>query len=299
MKVLYQVFLCACIFGYATCQSINDLDVEDVKKKLGDAIPELDGLDTSNFNTSKLPKQEDVENVLKEKCKKQGAENAVDKLKDQQDLVKGCVESHVNYTVVIEELEEAKKTGSMDEVFGKYCKKWPSIYSCFDNVTATARLCMDDKEEKAFNKSQKILNELQEFMCFKDGDRLAMFVAEGGVECVQEQKEGVQNCINSTVGTRIPDSEDFSVTNLPTFLFSAKDCQDFDKIRVCVNNELEKCKDSTPANIVDAFFKFLKKHMPCTPEAKAMVSNPVESSHGSFAASLAVVIVAALSLKAF
>lgn len=61
----------------------------------------------------------------------------------------------------------------MDEVFGKYCKKWPEIYGCLDNVTATARSCMDNKEEAAFNKSLQILSELQEFMCFKDGDRMA------------------------------------------------------------------------------------------------------------------------------
>lgn len=61
----------------------------------------------------------------------------------------------------------------MDEVFGKYCNKWPAIYACLDNVTATARLCMDSKEEKAFNKSLQILAELQEFVCLKDGDRMA------------------------------------------------------------------------------------------------------------------------------
>lgn len=30
-------------------------------------------------------------------------------------------------------------------------------------------------------------------------------------------------------------------------------------VQTCVVEELEKCKDSTPANIVDALFKFVKK----------------------------------------
>uniref|UniRef100_V5I8Q2 Hemolymph protein n=1 Tax=Anoplophora glabripennis TaxID=217634 RepID=V5I8Q2_ANOGL len=197
---------------------------------------------------------------------------------------------------------KTKKTGSMDEVFGKYCNKWPSIYACLDNVTLTARSCMDDKEEVAFNKSLQIVSELQEFMCFKDGDRLAMFVAEGGMECVNEQKDGIQKCINETVGEKIPDPEDFSVASLPTFLFSRRDCEDFDNIRACVNKELEKCKNTTPANIVDAFFKFLKKHMPCgTTEVRG--ASPVQSEPSwaakSFSASSLFTVVVLLSLKMF
>lgn len=79
----------------------------------------------------------------------------------------------MNATQLQEELEEASKTGSMDEVFAKYCSKWPKIYSCFDKATVYMRQCMDKKEEDAFNKTLEIITELKEFMCFKDGDRLA------------------------------------------------------------------------------------------------------------------------------
>lgn len=34
---------------------------------------------------------------------------------------------------------------------------------------------------------------------------------------------------------------------------------DLSKVQTCVVAELEKCKDSTPANIVDALFRFIKK----------------------------------------
>lgn len=261
MKVSHGIIFVVFI-GSVVCQSSNDLDVNDIEKKLKD-IPGIDEIDTSKFNSTNLPKAEDVENVLREKCKTNGAESAVDELQEQQEKLKICIEQYINFTRVQKELDKAKKTGSMDEVFGKYCKKWPSMYACFDNVTSIARSCMNDNEKKAFNKTVDILLELQEFVCFKDGDRIAMFVAEGGVQCVQERKEGVQSCLNATLGARIPESDDLSIATLPSFLFTPKDCQDFDTVRECVNVELEKCKDSTPANIVDAFFKFLKKHMPC------------------------------------
>lgn len=45
--------------------------------------------------------------------------------------------------------------------------------------------------------------------------------------------------------------------------------RDFDTLRNCITTELEKCEDSTPANIVDALFKFLKKQMPCQSKSKS------------------------------
>ncbi|KAJ8952135.1 hypothetical protein NQ318_018471 [Aromia moschata] len=272
MNMPRRFFLIAAIVGYVASQTINEIDVDDVKKKLEAEIPGIDEFE-EKLNKTKLPSAEDVQEVLKEKCKKNGAEDAIENLQEQQVYTKECVESYLNYDEIQNELNEAKKTGSMDEVFGKYCKKWPSIYACFDNVTTSAKRCMDNRELKAFNKSMEILDELQSFMCFKDGDRLAMFVAEGGVECIKEQKDGVLECLNSTLGSRIPDPDDLSVGSLPTFLFTEKDCEDFDVVRECVNKQLEKCKDSTPANIVDAFFKFLKKHMPCQSSPARIAEN--------------------------
>lgn len=38
-----------------------------------------------------------------------------------------------------------------------------------------------------------------------------------------------------------------------------KICSDLGKLQNCVVEELEKCKDSTPANIIDALFRFIKR----------------------------------------
>lgn len=278
---IYSLFAVLLVFGTALSQISNNLDFDDLQKQLKDSgVPNVadiekklqeNGVTLPNLNTTQLDVQK-VENVLTEKCKKQGAEDAVESLKNQQEVLKSCITDKVNISNIQDELEEAKKTGSMDEVFAKYCQKWPDVYQCVENVTVTVRSCMTEKEEKAFNKSLEIMEDLQEFMCFKDGDRLAMFVAEGGVECVQEQQEGIKNCLNATLGGRFPEPDEFSVATLPTFLFTEEDCQDFDKIRQCVNIELEKCKDTTPANIVDAFFKFLKKQMPCGKEGGEIVA---------------------------
>lgn len=265
MNIIQRAVIFSIVIVCIQCQSsLNDLDADKIKSKIEKGLGDLNiDIPDVDLNSTSMPNAEDIEKVLREKCEKNGATDAVDLIKEEQENARICIEKYVNFTTIEEELEEKKKTGSMDEVFSKYCKKWPDIKGCFDKAVSISRSCMDKKEEDAFNRTLDIINDLQEFMCYKDGDRLAMFVAEGGVECMSERKDGVQECVNKTLGSRIPDADDLSVTNLPVMLFTDRDCDDFEEVRECVNHELEKCKDSTPANIVDAFFKFLKKQLPC------------------------------------
>ncbi|KAJ8982433.1 hypothetical protein NQ317_007781 [Molorchus minor] len=106
----------------------------------------------------------------------------------------------------------------------------------------------------------------------------------------------MQKCLNSTLGARMPDAEDFSVSSLPSFVFSAKNCEDFDAVRKCVIEELEKCEKSTPANIVDAFFKFLKKQMSCDAKVAAVGQR---SSSWLTTSSTLLVLVSSLLLKVY
>lgn len=84
-----------------------------------------------------------------------------------------CVEAQVNVTTIQEELEVAKKTGSMDEVFAKYCKKIPDVMNCVKNVTEAFKPCLEDKEKESLKILANITESLLDFACYKDGDRIA------------------------------------------------------------------------------------------------------------------------------
>ncbi|XP_050304701.1 27 kDa glycoprotein-like [Anthonomus grandis grandis] len=286
--LMVSVLVFGSVLGDISQDPLKINNLEDMQSDLEKKLQE-NGIDIP-LNGTKID-TEKIENALKEKCKNENAEDAVDELKEQQNVVKDCVTQYINGTQINEELEEAKKTGSMDEVFTKYCKKWPDVYSCFNNVTTTVKKCLNEKEETVLDKSLKIVQDFQEFMCFKEGDRLAMFVAQGGIECLDQQQEGMKECFNATIGGRLPDQDTLSVATLPTFLFEEKDCEDFEKIRLCVNGVLEKCSDTTPANLVDASFKFIRKQMECavpTVDAKATAVGASTSSAATFRSVLAV-----------
>lgn len=88
-------------------------------------------------------------------------------------MLQECIEAQVNVTAVQEELEEAKKTGSMDEVFAKYCKKIPDVMSCVKKVNEAVKECLEDKEKDSLKILSNITESLLDFACFKDGDRIA------------------------------------------------------------------------------------------------------------------------------
>ncbi|XP_056639026.1 27 kDa hemolymph protein-like [Diorhabda sublineata] len=202
-----------------------------------------------------VPDFEDFEQV-KQRCDKKAGNGTFDKVKTARDQTETCLHNLVDLETVEKELEEAKKTGSMDEVFLKYCKKRPQMKNCVKIFYDAFEPCLEEDEKNAVNLTANVVSELGNFACFKDGDRLAMFVAEGGVECIKSRSDGIQNCFNKTIKFN-PDT--FSLNTIPKLTVNKKFCDDLTEIQGCVVTDLEKCEESTPANIIEAVFKFIKK----------------------------------------
>lgn len=73
----------------------------------------------------------------------------------------------------MEELEVAKKSGSMDEVFAKYCNKTPHFIDCTKTVTDKVTLCLNPEEKDNMKVVLNVTENLGKFICDKNGDRLA------------------------------------------------------------------------------------------------------------------------------
>ncbi|XP_019763017.2 27 kDa glycoprotein [Dendroctonus ponderosae] len=198
---------------------------------------------------------------IKRRCEEKGKSDTYERVKIAINETRTCLEGQISPSKIKEELEEAKKTGSMDEVFGKYCNKRQDYKNCIFKTVNVTKECLEEVEINHINSAVKVIEEIADFACYRDGDRLAMFVAEGGVECVSSRTEQIKDCVN---GTFKIDTSNLSLTSLPTLPFSLKidkdKCDKLSDIQQCVVNDLESnCKDTTPANIVDALFKYVKK----------------------------------------
>ncbi len=58
-------------------------------------------------------------------------------------------------------------------------------------------------------------------------------------------------------------TEKLSLENLPNLILTERECNDMEKLQKCIVNELEDCEESTPANLVESLFKFVRNETLC------------------------------------
>jgi hypothetical protein len=241
----------------AATLSGNEVDIEKLKSQLPEGIlPE-------GFNTSALPTADDAKKLFKEKCHKiSNNDEAFQKAENASDVFRDCLTGLVDFEALQKEIDQAQPNGDLDVVFNKYCRKRTIAIECMNVFSAAIEPCLDEKEVAGKATFVKIFTNLLNFVCHKDGDQIALFIAEKGPECFNSKKDALTTCINTTMSGYIP-SETPSVDDLPQLVMGVQQCNDMNTLQHCIVKELESCEESTPANLVESMFKFVRNETPC------------------------------------
>jgi len=286
----------ALLLGILGCtHSQENLSADDVLQHVDNVVGDIPEL--KNVNTSALPNLEDAKNLFKEKCTKNGGLNAFDDANRAQTEMVTCLQSLVNITELQAEMEKYKPTGDLDIVFKNYCNKRGTLRACVSNFTDTVQRCLDEKERENMKIVMNITDSLLEFICYKEGDRIALFISAGGPECFQERQQAIQDCANRTYGGYIPKTDPTSgligLDNLPSLTFGIRECRDMTVLQACVVAELEKCTDPTPANVVDSIFNFIKRVTPCENvlNAQSAAATGTQTSSASYLGALSTIAI--------
>ncbi|XP_052872593.1 27 kDa hemolymph protein [Anopheles cruzii] len=229
----------------------NQIDVDAIRERLPGNLP--------------LPSMDEVERLLRDKCESSGApDGAYNNAKEAGKTFFECGKSLIDIEQFQQEVEAAKPTGDLDTVFNKYCRKRSTLIECVNTFANAIDPCLD-ADEKVFKRSGlDIFKNLLNFVCHKDGDQIALFIAEKGPECFLEQKDDLIACANNTFSGYIPET---NLDTIPKLVIGPKQCEDFTKLQNCMVRELEQCDESTPANLVESLFRYIKKGSPCTNNA--------------------------------
>ncbi|XP_013136634.1 PREDICTED: 27 kDa hemolymph protein-like isoform X2 [Papilio polytes] len=259
-KMGIQLIICTICIGAVFAQI--DPSASDALQALPADIQDLVN------NTQIQDIQNKTTRKLKEKCENNGGPDAYTNLEGAVKSFTTCVQDLINFSTLNEEIEKAKPDGRVDEVFKKYCDKRPVLLNCFHNLTEVLETCLTAEEQQHVPPFVNMTHQLAEFICFKDGDRIALFIAEKGPECLQEKSAMINECLNNTfIGKpsfdKIPDE-------IPEIKFGEKECNQLTKAQSCVVAALETCAVPTSANIIESLFKFARKSLPCKemPETK-------------------------------
>lgn len=235
----------------------NTIDVDKLRQHL-----------PANLQNLSIPDFDEIENALKEKCiKAGGSDDSYEQAKQGVKDLANCIKGLVDVDQFRREVEEAKPTGDLDTVFNKYCRKRNTLLECVNTFSNSMDPCLDDDEERHKSHGVDVFKNLLNFVCHKDGDQIALFIAEKGPECFLEQKDDLIKCVNDTFSGYFKDV-DVSSTTIPKLVIGPKQCEDFTKLQNCLVNELEQCEESTPANLVESLFRFIRKGSPCDPKGK-------------------------------
>ncbi|XP_034946446.1 27 kDa hemolymph protein-like [Chelonus insularis] len=258
-------------------------EVQNAASVLADKLS--DSVDIQALNATATEQVENLKNKLKSKCEKNAGPGQYEKVLTANNELQSCVKGLVNVTELQDEIEKAKPTGDLDIVFKKYCMKKTTLKKCTSDFISVLNPCLESAERESTKIVQNVTDSLLNFICHKEGDRIALFIASGGPECFQAKQQEIQDCLNSTYGGYFSDVTNTlspSLETLPALIFGVKECNDMQKFRECAVRELEKCDDPTPGNIADSLLKFIKRVTPCesmlNARSDALVEEPPTSS---------------------
>lgn len=87
-----------------------------------------------------------------------------------------------------------------------------------ENFTSALEPCLEPKEIEGKRTFVKIFKNLLNFVCHKEGDQIALFIAEKGPECFDQRKDDLINCMNSTFYGYLPSEKEIDAKALPSEL---------------------------------------------------------------------------------
>ncbi|XP_041975994.1 27 kDa hemolymph protein-like [Aricia agestis] len=200
--------------------------------------------------------RQQMRELLRQTCKKNGNEDKADAVEATVKNFAECVKTLFNPDTIKQEIEAAKPNGELDEVFKKYCAKSPQLKTCIHTLTTGVTPCLDAKVRDHIAYVDNSTDSLIDFLCYRDGDRIAMFIAEHGPECMQTKTSDIRECANKM-------REGISSLDDAKSLTLEQQCGKFDELASCVVKALEGCESDTPSNMVQSLFNYIKKGSPC------------------------------------
>ncbi|XP_055606558.1 27 kDa glycoprotein-like [Uranotaenia lowii] len=267
LKSLLLFALSLLVFVAANTGNELPTDLKDLKEldieKLKEHLPE--GFIPAEFANMTLPSMEDIQRIVKDKCSKvAGSDAAFEQAEQASQRFGDCMKDLVDFSDIQNEIQKAKPTGDLDTVFNKYCRRRSAAIECINTYSNDIDVCLDDDEKDSKRIMVNIVHGLLNFVCHKDGDQIALFIAEEGPECFQEQKQPLIDCFNTTLRGYLDETGgDQPPQGIPKLVMGKRQCDDMDNLKNCFVRVLEDCRESTPANLVESLFKFVRKETPC------------------------------------
>lgn len=212
-----------------------------------------------------------------ERCLAIGGEKVLRAWQKEQENLIHCFMQEFDFDQIQAEIQEKKKTGELDEVFKNYCGNHVVRgRKCLEKFLEISHRCLHAEDSSGLNVTLEMVDAAINFTCHNSGDRIALFMAEEGMECVDSHKEEMLSCINSSV-PEVFQGGDKSSSGMHFYVFQQENCRKGDGIMQCVERSLMQCPDPTPSNLVHGLLRSMREQTPCAGVAQGWHSGSLSS----------------------
>lgn len=204
-----------------------------------------------------------------ERCLLTGGEQVLDDYLFEQENLIYCMLKQFDLEELQTEMSAKKKTGDLDLVFKKYCRDHvPAARECLVDFLSVSALCLPEEDRPGLNITLAMVDSAIEFTCHNDGDRIALFISEEGVECVTAHQQDMLTCVRKSVPEAFsPMHRRRSHNSMHFYVFQKENCRKGDAIIECVEKSLLKCSDPTPSNLLHGLLQSMREVTPCSVNA--------------------------------
>ncbi|XP_046631751.1 27 kDa glycoprotein-like [Daphnia pulicaria] len=213
-----------------------------------------------------------------DECERVNGSEAIEDIRESVTALTDCISSKINIHNITEEIKEASPKGILDEVFAKYCDQISAIKKCREPVILAMQVCLSDQADQDLEIFDEAISAAVDFMCYKGGERIAIFMSENGTDCFLSNIDNIATCLNGSLPELENAIKGIQTTN--TSMFDDTNCGLETKMKACVINGLKTCSDPTPANVVEGLIDSMIKKTPCY-KSEANYLNTSHSYHSS------------------
>uniref|UniRef100_A0A1B0B9B6 Uncharacterized protein n=1 Tax=Glossina palpalis gambiensis TaxID=67801 RepID=A0A1B0B9B6_9MUSC len=213
----------------------------------------------TRFDLKQAPKKDQfafhADQYLKNQCVKNLGNtigiSAYRNIEKESEKLKTCLNGYLNFTKLQTELSNGDSRNNLKPVFSEYCRKKVDLTKCIENFSKELTPCLDKNDRELQKDSMRMIGKLFQFLCLNNGNQIALFITNGGPECVERHYKDIDKCIK-------PHIKEF---DRPPF--TIKKCKNVNDMEKCILNKLNTCPNKTAANIVQGLFRHMKKDTMC------------------------------------
>ncbi|KAJ6645293.1 hypothetical protein Bhyg_00497 [Pseudolycoriella hygida] len=206
----------------------------------------------------------DLKDAYRRKCKKISGDDSAfsDLMQGKIELTKCMNEWRDNN---FNKLIETRGTDP-GEFFTILCKERDGLFKCYNGLKAVKKPCSFPSEIERTDKILNFLKNIVDSMCVNEGSDLDSITSRKGAgrKCVETNMKEIKTCTNKALYAaskrlllKFVENEHFE------FKIDQEDCYEFDAVKDCFVQSVDKCEDQAAKTIITSLFNNVRYETEC------------------------------------